>query len=80
KSLLPNIDNVFKHQNQQIVELTEQTEMILLPQTFNSLSEAEQIFMQHANIQLMKVEFNAIGSLRSTPMSRGARHGIMTAG
>ncbi|HGJ5875970.1 MAG TPA: hypothetical protein ACHBX0_05690, partial [Arsenophonus sp.] len=39
KSLLPNIDNVFKHQNQQIVELTEQTEMILLPQTFNSLSE-----------------------------------------
>ncbi|WGL98747.1 pentapeptide repeat-containing protein [Arsenophonus sp. aPb] len=74
--LLPNIDNVFKYQNQQFAELTKQIEKILLPQTFNSLSEEEQIFIQQADIQLMKVEFNAIASLQGIPLSPATRLGI----
>ncbi|HGJ5867230.1 pentapeptide repeat-containing protein [Arsenophonus nasoniae] len=80
KPLLPNIDKVFEYQNQQIAELTAQIEKLLLPQTFNSLSEEEQIFMQQADIQLVAVEFNAIDSLRGVPLLPAARQGIKDSG
>ncbi|HGJ5897361.1 pentapeptide repeat-containing protein [Arsenophonus apicola] len=75
-ALLPNIDKVFKDQNQQITALTAQIEKILLSQIFNSISEEEQIFIQQADIQLMKVEFSAIASLQGIPLSPATRLGI----
>ncbi|MDR5616752.1 pentapeptide repeat-containing protein [Arsenophonus sp.] len=58
-STLPNIDTIFEQQNQHIVDVFKQTEHVLLPQAFNALSEEEQIFLQRAEINQVKVEYNA---------------------
>ncbi|HGJ5869067.1 hypothetical protein [Arsenophonus nasoniae] len=58
-SSLPNIDKIFEQQNQHIVDVFRQTEYVLLPQAFNALSEEEQIFLQQAEINQVKVEYNA---------------------
>lgn len=58
-SSLPNIDTIFEQQNQHIVDVFRQTEHVLLPQAFNALSEEEQIFLQQAEINQVKVEYNA---------------------
>lgn len=58
-TLLPNIDEIFKQQNQHIADGFKQTEYVLLPQVFNSLSEEEQLFIQQAEINQLKVEYNA---------------------
>lgn len=79
ESLLPNINKVFADQNQQIAKFSEQTEKILLPITFNSIRQTEQIFIEQADIQLIKAEFNAIGSHRSYPMGK-ARRGMAAGG
>lgn len=57
--LLPNIDAVFKQQNQHIADIFKQTDHILLPQAFHSLSETEQSFIQHAKVEHVIVEYNA---------------------
>jgi uncharacterized protein YjbI with pentapeptide repeats len=75
ESLLPNINKIFADQNQQIAKFSEQTEKILLPITFNSIRQTEQIFIEQADIQLIKAEFNAIGSYRSYSMGK-ARLGM----
>jgi hypothetical protein len=77
--LLPNIDEVFAEQNQQIAKFTEQTDRIMLPLAFNSIKQDEQVFIERADIKLVKAEFNAIGSYRSIPM-RGARRGMAAGG
>ncbi|HGJ5892595.1 MAG TPA: pentapeptide repeat-containing protein [Arsenophonus apicola] len=77
--LLPNINKVFADQNQQIAKFTEQAEKILLPIAFNSIRQTEQIFIEQADIQLIKAEFNAIGSYRSYSMGK-ARLGMAAGG
>ncbi|UBX27841.1 hypothetical protein [Arsenophonus apicola] len=58
-ALLPNIDEIFKQQNQHIADVFKQTDYVLLPQIFNALSEEEQQFLQQAEINQVKVEYNA---------------------
>ncbi|WGL99603.1 pentapeptide repeat-containing protein [Arsenophonus sp. aPb] len=58
-TLLPNIDEIFTQQNQHIADIFMQTDYVLLPQAFNSLSTAEQQFLQQAEINQIKVEYNA---------------------
>ncbi|HGJ5889994.1 MAG TPA: hypothetical protein ACHBZA_01175, partial [Arsenophonus apicola] len=79
ESLLPNINKIFADQNQQIAKFSEQTEKILLPITFNSIRQTEQIFIEQADIELVKAEFNAIGSHRSYSMGK-ARRGMAAGG
>ncbi|HGJ5880427.1 MAG TPA: pentapeptide repeat-containing protein [Arsenophonus nasoniae] len=78
--VLPNIDKVFNNQNQQLADIFKQTELTLLPQVFNAFSEAEQQFIQQAQIYLVKAEFNAQGSVRSAPLPPPARLGMVASG
>lgn len=78
--LLPNIDTIFNQQNQKIADFAQQTELALLPQVFNSLTEAEQQFIESAKIELVKAEFNALGSIRGVSLSPSSRDGIMASG
>lgn len=57
---LPNINQIFAEQNQQIARFTEQTEKILLPLTFNSIRQSEQKFIEQADIQLVRAKFDAV--------------------
>ncbi|HGJ5854260.1 hypothetical protein QE197_07985 [Arsenophonus nasoniae] len=67
-TLLPNIDEIFNQQNQHIADVFKQTYYVLLPQVFNSLSEEEQQFLQQAEINQVKVEYNARdNSIHSLP-------------
>lgn len=77
---LPNIDTVFAEQNRQLADTVCELDKLLLPTVFNSLSEEEQRFIEQSKVDRVRIQFNAMDSIRSVPLPPSARMGIQHSG
>lgn len=80
KVSLPNIDNIFEEQNRQLADTAYEVDKLLLPIVFNSLSEDEQHFIEQSKVDRIRMQFNAMDSIRSAPLAPSARQGIRQSG
>lgn len=78
--LLPNIDSVFEKQNHKLANIAYEVDKLLLPQAFNSLTDEEQEFIEQAQIDRVRIQFNARESINKIPLSHSARKGVVKAG
>lgn len=77
---LPNIDTVFDEQNRQLADKVSEVDKLLLPLVFNSLTDAEQKFIEQAKVDRVRIQFNAMHTINKIPLSRHSRLGIEQSG
>lgn len=69
KITLPNIDQIFEKQNLEFANASYELDKLILPQAFDSLSKAEQDFIERARVDRVRIQFNARDSINKVPLS-----------
>lgn len=77
---LPNIDRVFEEQNHKLANMAYEVDRLMLPQVFNSLDEEDQKFIQQSKADRVRIQFNALDSIKKVPLPPAAMMGLIQSG